>query len=91
MSVNDLALQLEEAALEALFTTKAIESCRFHPEVTIRVGDSGAERHAYARATTILKAKTETFLREDLMDSIRQALDTAADGECPQCAYLRDQ
>ena len=45
MSVNDLADQLEAAALEALFKTKALESCRFHSEITIRIGDDGAERY----------------------------------------------
>lgn len=91
MSVNDLADHLEAAALEALFKVKALESCRFHPEITIRLGDHDAERHAYALATTVLKSKNEMFLREDLMESIQNALDMAADGECPQCGYLRAQ
>jgi hypothetical protein len=91
VSVNDLNDHIESIALEALFKAKAIEECRFHPEVTIRVGDSDAERHAYALATTLAKAKDEMFLREDLMESIKLVLDMAADDECPQCAYLRSK
>ena len=30
------------------------------------------------------------WMREDVMPAIRDELDMAADGECPQCAHLRD-
>ena len=82
---------IDSIALEALFKAKALEECRFHPEVTIRLGNEDAEKHAYALATTIAKAKDEMFIREDLMESIKDALDMAADGECPACASLRDK
>ena len=91
MSVNDLADTLEAIALEALFHANALESCQFHPEVTIRIGDPDADKHAYALATNILKRRDAMFLREDLMDTVKDSLDMAADGECPQCTYLRDQ
>jgi hypothetical protein len=90
MSINDHIDDLEAAARYALAKSGAIEACPAHPEVTIRVGDSDAERHAYALATTILKSDGAMWLREDLMPAIKDELDLAADGECPQCAHLRD-
>ena len=91
MSVNDLAQEAEDAAREALFVTGALKSCPAHSDVTIRVGDPDAEKHAFARATIILKSKDKMFIREDVMGAIQDALDMAADDECPECAYLRDQ
>jgi hypothetical protein len=90
MSINDHCDTLESAARYALARANAIEVCRFHPEVTIRVGDNDAERHAYALATTILKSDGTMWMREDLMPAIKDELDMAADGECPACASLRD-
>lgn len=90
MSVNDYADNVELAARHALAKANAIEICQFHSDVTIRVGDENAERHAYALATTIAKSDGTMWMREDLMESIKDQLDMAADGECPQCAYLRD-
>ncbi len=90
MSVNDLAQELEDAAKEAIFTAKAVEACRFHPEVTVRLGDDEAERRAYAIATNRLKKNGTMFLREDLMSTIQNEMDMAADGECPACASIRD-
>jgi hypothetical protein len=46
---NDLA----SAVRYALETTRATAVCPFHPNVTIRVGDDGAETHAYVRAHKI--------------------------------------
>ena len=90
MSINDYIDEVEQAARFALAKTGAIKACPFHSEVTIRVGDDDAERHAYALATTILKSDGTMWMREDVMPAIKDELDMAADGECPQCAYLRD-
>jgi hypothetical protein len=90
MSVNDYYDDLESAAHYALAKAHAIEVCSRHPDVTIRVGDPDAERHAYALATNILKSDKTTWMREDLMSAIQNELDMAADGECPACASARD-
>jgi hypothetical protein len=90
MSVNDYCDDVELAARYALAKAKAIEVCQFHNDVTIRVGDEDAERHAYALATTIAKSDGTMWMREDLVESIHDQLVMAAHGECPQCAYLRD-
>jgi hypothetical protein len=91
MSVNDYCDTLEAAAHYALAKANAIEVCSAHPEVTIRVGDPEAERHAYALATTIMKSDGTMWMREDLMEAIMDTLEMAADGECPACASLRDE
>lgn len=85
MSINELAITLEDAARSALGEAGALEACRRHPAVTIRRHDEAAERRAYAIATNRLKAKGEMFLREELMDAIKEELDMAADGACPAC------
>jgi hypothetical protein len=90
MSLNDYVDDREGAARYALAKAKAIEVCPFHPEVTIRVGDDDAERHAYALATTILKSDGTMWMREDLMPALKEQLDMAADGECPAYAGARD-
>jgi hypothetical protein len=90
MSLNDYVDDREGAARYALANAKALEVCPFHPEVTIRVRDDDAERHAYALATTILKSDGTMWMREDLMPAIKEHLDMAADGECPACAGARD-
>ncbi len=90
MSVNEYFEEVEQAARYALAKTNAITVCPHHSEVTIRVGDDDAERHAYALATTLLKKDGTMWQREDVMASIQQQLNEAADGECPACAHLRD-
>lgn len=91
MSVNDYVDSVQGIAREALGTAKAIEVCSRHPEVTIRVGDDDAERHAYAIATNILKRDDGMDMREDVLEAIKDELVMAAEGECPECAHqLRD-
>jgi hypothetical protein len=90
MSIQDYHDDLEQAAHYALVTAKAVEVCPRHPDVTIRLGDDDAERHAYALATTISKRDGTYWMREDLMPAIKEILDMAADGECPTCASLID-
>jgi hypothetical protein len=90
MSITEYIDDLESAARYALAKAKAIEVCPAHPDVTIRLGDYDAERHAYALATTILKSDGTMWMREDVMPAIKDKLDQAADGECPLCASLRD-
>ena len=89
MSITGYAMGLEDAARYAVTTAKAVNYCGRH-DVLIRRGDDDAERHAYALATTILKRKGEFWKIDDLKPAIRDELDMAADGECPECAYERD-
>lgn len=88
MSVNSYYDDVEAAAMYAVTSVGAVVVCRRHPEVTIRVGDEDRERHAYARATSLLKRDGTTWMREDVMPAIKDALDMAADGECPACGSV---
>lgn len=90
MSINDYFDSVEAAASHAVLKTGAIKNCPLHKDVTIRVWDDDAERHAYAYATTLLKRDGTMWMREDIMAAIKGELDMAADDECPQCAHLRD-
>src|SRR3954452_5511048 len=81
---NDLA----SVVRYALETTRATAVCPFHPTVTIRVGDDGAETHAYVRAH---KSDGTTWDREVLLREFKRQLDDAADGVCPDCADLPAQ
>ena len=90
MSISDYVDTLESAARHALAKTQAIEACPRHSDVIIRVGAPDAERHAYALATILLKSDGTMWMREDVMSAIKDELDAAADGECPECAYLSD-
>jgi hypothetical protein len=90
MSINDYCDDLDSAARYALAKAEAITVCPLHSDVTIRVGDEDAERHAFALATTILKSDGTMWMREDLMPAIQDVLDMAADGECPACEGMRD-
>jgi hypothetical protein len=88
MSITDYIDDLESAARFALAKAGAIRGCPIHSGITIRIGDSDAERHAYALATTILKSDGTMWMREDLMPAIKDELDMA-EVECPQCAGVR--
>ena len=90
MSDNNHADNLSSAVRYALGTTGATTVCPFHSDVTIRVGDDAAESHAFARARKIIKSDGTTWQREVLMEEFRRQLSEAADGQCPQCAHLRD-
>ena len=65
-------------------------SVRFHPEVTIRVGDTAAETHAYHRAKNVIKSDGTSWDHEELMDEITSQLTDAADGVGPRCAHMVD-
>ena len=90
MSINDLVQDVEDAARAAVLRSGALVPCPVHKDVLIRHGDSDAERRAYAMATNALKRDGSTFLREEVLPAIKNDLDMAADGECPECARLRD-
>ena len=44
-----------------------------------------AERRAYAVAINRFKAGKLEGEREEILDAIKEVLDQAADGECPEC------
>lgn len=90
MSINDHCDSVEAAARYAVTKTGAIETCLAHPGVSIRTGDEDAERHAYALATNIMKSDGTTWMRDDVLPAIKDELDLAADGECPECASNRE-
>ena len=85
MSINNYVDDIEAIAQTALAQTKALKVCPFHKEVTIRIGDTDAERHAYAIATNMMKKEDTLWMRDDVLESIKYELDMAADGECPRC------
>jgi hypothetical protein len=64
--------------------------CPFHSHVLVNRGSRDAESHACAIATNRLKRDDQMFLRDDVREAIKDALIQAADGECPECARLRD-
>ena len=87
MSINDHVLTVEQAARTALFATGALQTCPAHG-TTIRVGDEDAERHAYAKATNLLKASDDEWMRDEVVSAIADELIMAADDECPSCAKV---
>lgn len=90
MSINQYYDSVEAAARYAVGRAKAISVCPIHSDVTIRVDDPDAERHAYALATTIMKSDGTVWMREDVLPAIKNELEMAADGECPECARHRN-
>jgi hypothetical protein len=88
MSMPNYIDDLESAARFVLAKAGAIKGCPVHSGVTIRVGEKDAERHAYALATSILKSDGSMWTGEDLLPAIKNELDMAANGDCPECASL---
>jgi hypothetical protein len=89
MSVNNLVDELEEDARAALLDTGAIRSCGQH-RVTIRTGDSDAERRALTLASNALTDDGTVFSPEKLASCIESVLKQSADGECTECAKLQE-
>ena len=89
MSVKELDYELEEDARAALLDTGAIWSCGHH-RVTIRTGDSDAERRALTLASNALTDDGPVFSPKKLASCIESVLKQAADGECPECAKLQE-
>lgn len=90
MSITDYYDDVDSAARQALLKSKAIKSCALHSDVTIRVGDSDRERHAYALATLIAKSDGTYWMMEDIRPAIKDQLEMAADGECPICQSIME-
>lgn len=87
--MNDQADEVETIALQAAFEAKAIKTCHFHNDVTLRVGDPDAEKHAYALATIKMKsAGSLDILRTDVLDAVKDVIEQA-DEECAHCAKYR--
>src|SRR5690349_7167097 len=85
MSINTYADDLDSAVHYALETTHAIAVCPFHLDVTIRVGDDGAESHAVARARKLVRSDGTTWDGEVLRKEFARQLSRAADRYCPRC------
>jgi hypothetical protein len=90
-AVKHHAMELEQAAMAALFQAKALLPCEVHSDEYYRPNDPDCERHAYALATIHWKRGQVGGEREELMDAVKRALEYAADDECPYCAHLADQ
>lgn len=90
MSVNNCADDLSSAVRYALETTRAVTVCPFHCDVTIRIGDDGAETHAFVRARKLVKSNGTTWRGEALRKEFRRQLGKAADRYCPHCSCSTD-
>jgi hypothetical protein len=88
MLEKSLTDDLASAVRYALETTRATAICPFHVHFVVRVGDDDAERHAYLRASNIIKSDGTTWEREALREEIKRQLGEAADGVCPECHPL---
>jgi hypothetical protein len=89
MCLNDLDDELVAAARVALFKSGAIRECGRHPEVTIRLGDSDAERRAFETAGDSLMTGINTALREQVLSAIQVELRAAYQDVCPECVRHR--
>lgn len=87
MSINECAIEQEAEAV--VVEVGAVKPCPVHRDVLINQCDPGADKHAYALATSRWKAGSVLCPREDLMTAIDYAINLAAD-ECPRCMALVD-
>jgi hypothetical protein len=83
MGYNDH--DFEAAYVQICIRAEAVEGCRYHADSLIRLFDDDAERRAYAIATNEWKAGNLVGEREEIMEAVKQVLDSAED-ECPSCA-----
>jgi hypothetical protein len=82
---------INEQARGIAIRAGAIVPCRFHPDVTIDLGNPDAEKRAYAMGTNHWKKDDMMVECTEFMDAIKYVIDWSADGECPECARLRDE
>ncbi len=85
MSVGDYADDLSATVRYALETTRAVVTCPFHPNVTVRVGDDAAESHALERAKKVVRSDGVHWEGDALRGEMTRQLNLAADGRCPLC------
>jgi hypothetical protein len=81
--------RLETLNFEAIEVAKqagAVKECRFpgHSDYVLAQWDDDANRTAYAIGTNRWKAGEIDGTRQDFMDAIKEAIDTAPD-ECAAC------
>ena len=86
MRLDDMKGPATVAALKA----GAVEECQVHDGIILEVGDSEAEKRAYAIGTNMVKNGEVDGTREEFMDSIKVVIEEAMD-ECPMCARNRDR
>lgn len=77
---------LEQQAIAVAKEANAIKECGFpgHSDCFLSQWDDDANRHAYAIGTNRWKAGEVDGTREEFMDAIKEAIDTASD-DCPEC------
>ena len=80
---------IRQQALGIAVVAGAVEPCRFHPDVTITLGDPEAERRAYAMVTNHWRKDDMGVERAEFLEAIKDAIELAAD-ECHRCARRRD-
>jgi hypothetical protein len=89
LAIEDAVLALEGGVYGILGETGALTQCPAHPEIFIRVGDHDKERRAYALAANRLKSSELSWdERQEVMEAIKDCLDSAADGICPVCEAI---
>lgn len=86
MRLDDMRGPATAAALKA----KAVRQCELHDDMILEVGDSDADRLAYAIGTNMVKAGEVDGTRQEFLDSIKAVIDEAME-ECPLCARYRDE
>ena len=86
MSIVPDADDLGSTVRRSLMTTRATAACPFHPDVTIRIGDTAAETHAFNRARNAFSNGRASWDHDLLVEEVARQLACAADGVCPRCA-----
>lgn len=81
---------LEAVATGVALKAGALQACPLHDDVVLTVGNSEADRKAYAIGTNMVKSGEVDGTREEFMDAIKSAIDDASD-ECFICAKHRDE
>ncbi len=87
---NDYLRAVKRCAEQALVQMGKIARCELHKEVLLHNGDE-TDLHVVCNLASVwLKDEVGTFVRADVEDAIRDALDSAAKDGCPECARLKD-
>lgn len=76
-------------AIEVAKQAGAVKECEFpgHSDSIVDQWDDDANKRAYAIGTNRWKAGEIDATREEFMDAIKEAIETAPD-ECPECARM---
>ncbi len=88
---NDYLSAVKRCAEQALVQTGKVARCEHHKEVLLHSGDETDLHMARNLATIWVKNETRAFVMpQDMDDAIRETLDGAARGGCPECGPPED-